>query len=395
MKKNPLMKFIIAAENDASKKALEANRRGDSLSAEQISKLYDLDVNKNGKRNIVEEAHPETLVAFDSYDKLNGILKNDNEAQDITINILNRKQTGFLVYEKLASQSALINSLVKAANFLDSRDPALSMYCDKILVELDKSFKKEAFLPAGVLAGVLIPAGIVGVMYWQQHSDTANRGLVNNLKALDGEIKDIVTDSAYLTGRDYNKVFKEKLIACRGNIAKIVSMYSQLRNKITAFTFPETGEELMKLSQDVSSQEIITQFNEFKKTGTNLFEYLTDLKESLSNEEMKAMQVTDKGYFTELVDRAKVFSGGSGFIKDDIDDVLAMVGPVKQSLLDTFKIMDEAREKSNKVLELGRQNIAPDLAKSMTKVKPKAPSDPDEAKAGRSMESFVDFIKSK
>ena len=95
--KNPLLKFIKLANDDSSKKTLDENRRGDSLDADRISKLYNLDVNKNGKRNITQEAHPEMLVAFPSYDKINGVIKNDNEKQDLTINILNGQFTTSLI----------------------------------------------------------------------------------------------------------------------------------------------------------------------------------------------------------------------------------------------------------------------------------------------------------
>lgn len=387
MKKNPLLKFIIAAQDDASKKALEADRRVDSLTAEKISKLYNLDVNTKGKRNIVEEAHPETVVAFDSYDKLNGVLKNDNQKQDITINILNRKQTGFLVHEKLASQSALINSLVKTANYLDSRDPALAMYCDKILVEFNNSLEKEAMLPPAVLAGILIPAGIVGLMYWQQHSSSANLGLLENIKRMGNEIDDILNDKAFITGRDYNQEFKNKLTSCKNNLSNILVLYKDLKDKIVGFTFPENGQELMALSKDLSSQDLITKFNEFKRMATAMVSYLTNLKEKLADDDMKAMQVSNKGFLTGLIDRAKILSGGSGLIKDDIDDLLALIDPVVASLLKTLEIMKKSQEKSQEVLRIGTSSLEPSTKKEV-----KAPEEDKETK--RSMEQLAEQIKS-
>ena len=386
MKKNPLLKFIIAAQDDASKKALEADRRVDSLTAEKISKLYNLDVNTKGKRNIVEEAHPETLVAFESYYKLNGVLKNDNESQDITINILNRKQTGFLVHEKLASQSALINSLVKTANYLDSRDPALAMYCDKILVDLDSSFKKEALAPA-VLAGILIPAGIVGLMYWQQHSSSAKLGLLENIKRMGNEIDDIIGDKAFIIGRDYNQEFKKKLTACKNNLSNILVLYKELRDKIVGFTFPENGQDLMALSKDMASQKLINKFNEFKRMATAMISYLTNLKEKLSDDDMKAMQVSNKGFLTGLIDRAKILSGGSGLIKDDIDDLLALIDTVIASLLKTLEIMKKSQEKSQEVLRIGTSSLEAPAKKEV-----KAPE--EDKSTRRSMEQLAEQIKS-
>lgn len=371
MKKHPLMKFIVAAED--SKKALEADRRVDSLSAERISKLYNLDVNKKG-RNITEEAHPDILAAFDSYDKLNGVLKNDNQKQDITINILLQKQTGALFSQKLASEARLINSLVKTASYLDHADPVLAMYCDKILVEFDNSLKKKAAAPA-IAAGFIIPAMIVGLMYWQQHSSAANLGLLENVKRMGKEIDDIINDKAFITGRDYNESFRKTLISCKNNLSKILVLFRELKTKLTAHTFPENGEQLLATSKDIASQEIVSKFTEFKNLSTAMINYLENLKENIKDEDMKSMQVSNKGFLTDLIDRTKILSGGKGFIKDDIDDVSACIDPIIDSLNKTLEIMDQAQKKSQEVIRIGVAGVqAKEKAEKSIKVKDSSPS---------------------
>src|SRR5579859_2403025 len=65
----------------------ETNPRFDSLTIEQISKLYNTKPaqpkDMEYKRNIMEDAHPDPVVISPSYDKLNGLVENENEGQNI------------------------------------------------------------------------------------------------------------------------------------------------------------------------------------------------------------------------------------------------------------------------------------------------------------------------
>lgn len=364
MKKNPLLKFIIAAEEEsAAKKTLKETKRVDSLSADDISKLYNLKVNKKG-RNIVEEAHPGVLVAFDSYDKLNGVLKNDNQKQDITINIIHRKQHAGLVNEKYAAQSKLLSSLVKSANFLDARDPALALYADKIINDFDKQvLQKEALAPAAGAAGlfatmpawsmIAIPAALVGILYWQQHSDAAQLGFVQNTQRMIDEIDDILNDKAYIVGRTYSDQFKKILNTAKTQISQLWTLYEQVKDKLTTLRQPTSAEELLEISKDLENQELVAKFNDFKNKAVLCVSYLESLKTNLDDDEFTKMQVDDKGALTKIVDRLKYLSGGSGLFKNDIDDVQTLITPTVDSLKKLVKVFEAASVKSKEVLNIG------------------------------------------
>jgi hypothetical protein len=55
------------------------------LSIEQIGKLYNTKQKRpedmDYERNIMEDAHPDSVVISPSYDKLNGLVENENEGQ--------------------------------------------------------------------------------------------------------------------------------------------------------------------------------------------------------------------------------------------------------------------------------------------------------------------------
>ena len=382
MKKNPLLKFIIAAEEEsAAKKTLKETKRVDSLSADDISKLYNLKVNKKG-RNIVEEAHPGVLVAFDSYDKLNGVLKNDNQKQDITINIIHRKQHAGLVNEKYAAQSKLLSSLVKSANFLDARDPALALYADKIINDFDKQvLQKEALAPAAGAAGLLaimpawsmvaIPAALIGIFYWQQHSNALELGFVKNSQRMIAEIDDILNDTAYIVGRTYSEQFKKILNVAKTQISQLWTIYEQVKDKLTSLRQPTSAEELLEMSTELENQELVNKFNDFKNKSVSCIAFLKSLKINFNNDEFTKMQVDDVGAVTKVIDRLKYLSGGSsGLFKNDIDDVERLITPTIESLEKLVKLFEQSSVKSKEVINMGIEANKNSTPKATEELKP-------------------------
>lgn len=103
----------------------ETNPRMDSLSIEQIAKLYhnkpQMPKGMEYVRNIMEIAHPTPQVLCPSYDKLNGLVENENEGQDIRINISLKSPDGQLTQKKYAEQQLLL-SLIRLGNQLDNKN---------------------------------------------------------------------------------------------------------------------------------------------------------------------------------------------------------------------------------------------------------------------------------
>jgi hypothetical protein len=124
----------------------ETNVRMDSLSIEQIAKLYDNKPNApkdmEYKRNIMELAHPKPLVLCPAYDNLNGLVENENEGQDIRIHISLRPPDGQLTQHKYAEQQFLL-SLIRVGNKLDSQNKEkLRVLADTCLMQTTKIIKQ-------------------------------------------------------------------------------------------------------------------------------------------------------------------------------------------------------------------------------------------------------------
>lgn len=75
------------------------------------------------KHNIMEAAHPKAVVIAPSYDKLNGLVENEIERQNIDLNIATRSTTGKNVTQgpKYARKNLMLQ-LVRIANDMDNQD---------------------------------------------------------------------------------------------------------------------------------------------------------------------------------------------------------------------------------------------------------------------------------
>lgn len=110
--------LISTAETDPLK---ETNPRYDSQDISTIEALYGVRPNDEpkGYRNIIETAHPEPVHIAPSHDKMNGLVENGNELQDILVNIVARPPSGSIAYRKLAEQN-FVMELIRVANHLDN-----------------------------------------------------------------------------------------------------------------------------------------------------------------------------------------------------------------------------------------------------------------------------------
>lgn len=104
----------------------------------------------------MEEAHPEPVFVSDSYDKLNGLVENLQEQQQILYNIVFKPARGSLFYQKYASTSQdLMKELIRLGYYLDNTN---HIQLSKIADQCAGQLHKEAIAPlaiAGIIAGAL------------------------------------------------------------------------------------------------------------------------------------------------------------------------------------------------------------------------------------------------
>lgn len=125
---------------------------------EKIKALYGLDIKLNdSNKDIIEQAHPETVVIAPSYDKMNGVVENIQERSNVMKGISQKPVNGNLTGHKYAKKE-LLDELIRLGFDLDNQgEEGLAKEATSAAVQIseykEESIKKEAFLGA-LLSGV-------------------------------------------------------------------------------------------------------------------------------------------------------------------------------------------------------------------------------------------------
>lgn len=300
------------------------NPRWDSLSIEQIGKLYgvkpDAPEDMKYKRNIIEDAHPDPLVISPSYDKLNGLIENENEGQDIRIHISLKEPDGHLVNRKYAEQQ-LVLSLVRVANDLDNRnEEELRVLADACLLQVaKKKILKQAVAPLLLIAPIV---AVLGGLYFQQHFRAASQGFQQDQQKLLAEIDDLLNStSSWGVGYEYKANFINLVKDLRSKVVSFYRLEKQIEPLINQLQTPKTRSELEEIAQQPETQELMRAYAAFSGAAQELEPYLEQVMNDFSSEMFKQQQIANKGFLSGLVDKTQVLHGGWGMIKDDFDDV--------------------------------------------------------------------------
>lgn len=335
-------KGLVSEGTDESvQKKIEKTKRIDSLSIEDIAKLYDVKpdspVEMHYIRNIVEVAHPKPFVSSPSYDKLQGLVENLNENQDITLNILNQVPTGRVTQRKYAEKELLL-SLVRTGNDLDNRNQdKLRSLADHCLTQLsDKMMKKE-----GQIALLAIAAGIIGAIYAKNHLPFVSDGFAADHEKLMSEIDDLLGSSdSWGVGYTYKPQFIQMLTQFKAQLTKYAAMEKQvvepLLNQLSAVKSPK---EAIALAKHPAGKQINDALFKFRQATDAILFYIQQVEKNFSNPLYKQQQTAEKGFFSSLLDSTQVLHGGKGLIADDFDDVTHALETYKTDIQNIYKVL--------------------------------------------------------
>lgn len=370
----------------------ETNPRMDSLSIEQISKLYnikpELPKDMEYKRNIIEDAHPDSVVVSPSYDKLNGLVENENEGQNIRIRIVMKTPDGHLVNRKYANKN-LVLSLVRVGNELDRCDnEELRKLADVCLEQLaqKKNFEKVGAVP--VVAIVVVAAIILGGVYLQQHTGFRDSGFNVNYQNLMSEIDDFLKSDITLgVGHKYRPEFLQTINDFKNKITQFHDSYNRMLPIIDKMRAPRDGRELLELSKRPETQSDMIELKKFREEAVNVYPAVMKMMSNLEDPSYQGQQVTEKGIFTSMVEGIPGLSGGKGLIANDFDDVARALKPVQDNIVRIGRAIansrtieaDAGRDLAQYTQEI-EVKMAPEAPKAQ--VIPQAPTAPSEAPSG-------------
>lgn len=358
--------LLSEASPEENKEVLERTRRADSLTIAEIAKLYGIKPpappDAEYKKNIMERAHPDPVIIAPSYDKLNGLVENNNERQNILLHIVNKQSPDGQLTQRKYARKKLLMSLVKIGNEMDNRcQNDLRKLSDVCLQQASNpTLKKQAIIP--IIIGI---AAVVGVLYAQQHLPDHIQGLKLDFDRLISELDDFINSSTgWGFGTSYTEGFVNKVKDIKNKATELLFAAQKLLPILDQIQTPRTGAELASLQHTEQAQTAVSALEEFKTIWQNLSSYFKAVTTEFQSEQYKIRQVKDKGFFQKMVDSTNVLHGGWGLFSDDFDDVVRAlttfikdVESIQKELVSSTKAEVDAQSKLDQASNSG--NSAP------------------------------------
>jgi len=369
------------------------NPRWDSLDISAIEALYgvkpDLPKGMEYEHNIMEDAHPNSVVVSPSYDKLNGLVENNNELQAILMHIIYKEPENgspnqgmypmqpTLLYPtpKYASKD-LMMALVRVANDMDNRDQDnLRVLADKCLEQMHDGFQKQAFLPWIIGAAV-----VLGAIYLQQHLDDVDQGIKQDYMRLQSELQDFQNaDTTWGFGHKYDDALKHDVMMLQSLLNEFWTAYSQTVPLIQKMERPSSAQDLVAKTQDANTMTAMQAYEMLRGEVEKIFPYLDKIQQNFENPDYKSEHIAEKGAVTNLLDSVPFLHGGkSSLLADDFDDVVNAIGPFKSAvkrLLDLFVKAKDVQDKVSADLAASQSStqafLGPDAFKNPPPAAPK------------------------
>jgi len=326
--------------NDEITKKLDKSRRADSRSPEEIAAIINVRPESpeyaKYKNNIMEVAHPESQVLCPAYDKVNGLVENNIERQNIMLNIVLKHNDGLNTQHKYA-QKELIMSLVRVGNDLDNQNKdQLRVLADTCLQQI--ALKKTAW----ILPAIGVAATLIGALYAQQHLPFFNDGVKKNGENLLSELTDLVNSNSWGgVGYDLSESLKGTAQDAINKVSQFLTTYDKIEPIILGIPKPKTAKELIENAKQPKAEVYTNAYNKLYANAINIIPYLNSLKNDFQNETYKKMQIKDTGLLTKVVDRLGLH-GGYGLIGDDFDDVARAIPPFIKSVSDMLEMLKKA-----------------------------------------------------
>ncbi len=340
----------IAEEKGLISKAYknESMPRADSLSEKDIENLYNVKPNGDEK-HIMEQAHPEPVIIAPSYDKINGLVENEIERQNITINIVNKPVDGILNQKKYAEQDLLME-LVKIANDLDNKNQddlrSLADHCINQVDGLKKNSKINKIAAIPVVPIAITAATLAGI--WAiNHMSYSDNGLKQNLERAKLRLHELVKISWFES--DLAEDFKLAVLKLIDQIDKVEKSVNDFTNISYDALMPRSIDELeSKLSElSGSSQDIANKVNSFEKDMTSLLPALNVSIRNFQDSAGKFRKNIVSDFFGSIGD-ALYGNKKYSLFTDDLYKAKDALEVLKESILKTFGALNDMKDLKKK-----------------------------------------------
>lgn len=368
------------ADSADSKKKLEQTGRVSYLSADDIAKLYNTKPESpkemEYKSNIMEIAHPTSAIVFNSHDKINGLVENEMERQNITLNVVNKSPNGNAIQKKYAEKELML-SLVRLANDFDnSNQNELRIIADNCLFQLTKTnaktnLTKKAAFP---LIPVVAVAATLAAIYAHQHLANSNRGLEENYKKLNEELDDFLNannSGLGITGHEYSQELLADVREFKDRLSQFYQTYSELNDVIRELERPKDVAELVEQAKQPKTNSVLNAVAKLRTLMNNLQSFLDTVQRNFKSDFYKSRHVKDRGAIDSVLETklwgVSIMGGNTSLFADDFQDVLNAIAPFKTSAADLIKVLEDAKsieENATKELSAAQAKAKEDFGPS-------------------------------
>lgn len=365
----------LAEEAGLISEADYAEERKGSDTKEVIEMLYGVKPNGDeDDKHIMEKAHPDTAVVIPTYDRMNAIVENELERQNVTYYAAMKDPQGnHTGHRYVSAYNDLMDTLVSTGFYLDSKnEDELTKFTDECTEQLSK---KAAISPAliGTLGKVLpwvLRAGAVFLGY----TGIVNRGLdVAGISPTQGILNDVENASKELreaASKSYPGVQTEITIILKAldDFRKLATQYLSLR-PIDVDIDKATVADLIKLRQSPESMDKMRLARAYLAAMQTLKASLPALVDRLKNAGEK--EETWGSFWQPVSEVVRFFS------PSDLEDAYMALNTLVRSL--------DNEEKSVMYAMNNGQEHAAELAIRMRDIVQRAMSNeamPEEAKGG-------------
>lgn len=355
-------KGLISEANPDHAEHTEQNTkspRWDSLDLSAIEALYGVKPEQSKgmdyDNNIMEVAHPEPEVIAPSYDRLNGLVENEMEAQNIKLHIIKKTPDGFLMQRKYAEKELLL-SLVRIANDMDNKDKEeLRLLADTCLGQLHRQqgFRKEAIIPLLIGAAV-----ILGITYLVEHMPDVDRGIRENYENLMSALSNMKNTDMHpmLFGRVYDQTLQQDIDTLITELQNFWTTYEEVLPLLQKMEEPTTPQDVIQQVKDPNLPTVIQAYESLRAAISEFVPRLEKMAANFQNPDYKSEHIQDEGAVTSLVEKIPYLEGGKGsLVADPFDVVVDAIPPFQASikrLLDTLvkakSIEDQAKQDLSK-----------------------------------------------
>jgi hypothetical protein len=373
----------LISKTAAKEEKLPKNPRWDSLDIDAIQALYgvkpDQPKDMEYEHNIMENAHPSAVIIAPSYDKLNGLVENNNERANILRHIIDKPVDGQLTNKKYAQKDLLL-TLIRVANDLDNKNQdQLRILADTCLTQMGNGMKKQAFLPWLIGAGA-----VLGIIYLQQHLPDVDQGLVQNYTRLQTACSALLNDNAnWGVGEKFDQQLKDDVGGLQARLSHFWELYEKVEPLIREMEKPKDAQEMQAAIAHPQTQSVMQAYQALRTEINNISTYLNKIEEDFSNPDYKHNHTVEKGALTSLVDAVPFLHGGTGSLMGDkFDAVLQALTPFKASVARLLNILTAAKSVE--------QKFQSEIASSDVKTNKEYGSDPYAAPTGNAAPKTVE-----